>query len=79
MPRPQREAVGELLRVGSHELHVRRDGPADAEPLLLVHGFMESLHWWDRLTPLLSDTFRSRRKVHPRGKAGRHGADSNRR
>ncbi|MFD3459232.1 alpha/beta fold hydrolase [Nocardia fluminea] len=58
MPRPQREAVGELLRVGSHELHVRRDGPADAEPLLLVHGFMESLHWWDRLTPLLSDTYR---------------------
>jgi pimeloyl-ACP methyl ester carboxylesterase len=58
MPRPQRAAVGELLRVGSHELHVRRDGPTDAEPLLLVHGFMESLHWWDRLTPLLSDTYR---------------------
>ncbi|MBF6354696.1 alpha/beta hydrolase [Nocardia higoensis] len=55
---PVRTAIGELLTIGSHELHIRQDGPADAEPLLLVHGFMESLHWWDRLTPLLSDTYR---------------------
>ncbi|MEU4418294.1 alpha/beta fold hydrolase [Nocardia salmonicida] len=57
-PVPARKAVGELLTLGAHELHVRQDGPADAEPLLLVHGFMGSLHWWDRLTPLLSDTYR---------------------
>ncbi|WP_410876172.1 alpha/beta fold hydrolase [Nocardia sp. A7] len=55
---PARTAIGELVAVGEHELHIRQDGPADAKPLLLVHGFIESLHWWDQLTPLLSQTYR---------------------
>jgi pimeloyl-ACP methyl ester carboxylesterase len=32
---------------------VRRDGPADAPALVLIHGLGGSTHWWDALVPLL--------------------------
>lgn len=34
-------------------VHVRLDGPADAPPVMLLHGFSGSLHWFDRVVPLL--------------------------
>lgn len=46
------------MPVGDELVHVREDGPTDAPPLVLVHGFLGSLHWFDRLVPLLSDRFR---------------------
>lgn len=35
-------------------MHVREDGDPTGAPVLLVHGFGASLHWFDRLVPLLS-------------------------
>ncbi len=37
---------------------VRTDGPGDGTPILLLHGFGGSRHWWDRVAPLLTDRFR---------------------
>lgn len=37
---------------------VTADGPADGAPILLLHGFGGSRHWWDRVAPRLADRFR---------------------
>ena len=50
--------VGTLVSVGTCEINVREDGPKDAPPIVLLHGFLGSTHWFDRLAPLLSDHFR---------------------
>jgi pimeloyl-ACP methyl ester carboxylesterase len=50
--------VGRLVPVGDETVHVREDGPPHAPPIVLVHGFLGSLHWFDRLTPLLANDFR---------------------
>lgn len=47
-----------MIPVLDREVHVREDGPADGKPVLLLHGFEGSLHWWDALTPLLSGDYR---------------------
>ncbi len=39
-------------------VHVREDGPTTAPPLVMLHGFSGSLHWFDRVVPLLADRFR---------------------
>ena len=49
-----RRLAGELVEVGDHAVHVRRDGPPDAPAVVLVHGFSASMHGWDRLVPLLA-------------------------
>jgi pimeloyl-ACP methyl ester carboxylesterase len=33
-------------------------GPANAETLLLVHGFMGHAHWWDFVAPVLAESYR---------------------
>ncbi|MEV6065064.1 alpha/beta hydrolase [Nocardia sp. NPDC052001] len=53
-----RARIGDLITVQGRRVHVRQDGPADGKPVLLLHGFEGSLHWWDAVTPLLSDTYR---------------------
>lgn len=53
-----RTLIGELIPVNGREVHVRQDGPADGRPVLLLHGFEGSLHWWDAVAPLLADTYR---------------------
>ncbi|MFG1772852.1 alpha/beta fold hydrolase [Nocardia salmonicida] len=47
-----------MLDVGFGTIHVREDGPTDGMALLLVHGFDASMHWFDKLTPLLTDSYR---------------------
>jgi pimeloyl-ACP methyl ester carboxylesterase len=37
---------------------VHEDGPDDGPPILLLHGFGGSRHWWNRVVPLLTDRFR---------------------
>ncbi|MFI9506150.1 alpha/beta fold hydrolase [Nocardia sp. NPDC052566] len=39
-------------------MHVRTEGPAAAKAVVLIHGFGGSLHWFDRLAPMLATTFR---------------------
>lgn len=33
-------------------------GPADAPPLLLLHGYLAHAHWWDFVAPWLAERFR---------------------
>ncbi|WP_433199884.1 alpha/beta fold hydrolase [Nocardia sp. CA-107356] len=54
----ERRMIGELVQVPAGAVHVRQDGPADGKPIVLLHGFEGSVHWWDGLTPLLADTYR---------------------
>lgn len=49
-----RRLAGELVGLGDATAHVRRDGPAGAPTVVLVHGFAGSMHGWDRLLPLLA-------------------------
>jgi pimeloyl-ACP methyl ester carboxylesterase len=39
-------------------LHVQQGGPADGEPILLLHGFPESHRTWREVAPALADAFR---------------------
>ncbi|MEJ2852362.1 MULTISPECIES: alpha/beta fold hydrolase [unclassified Saccharothrix] len=48
-----RRVAGTFASVGGRRVHVRVDGPADGPPVVLLHGFGGSLHWFDRLVPLL--------------------------
>ncbi|WP_433525041.1 alpha/beta fold hydrolase [Nocardia pseudovaccinii] len=50
--------IGELVQVPAGAIHVRQDGPADGKPIVLLHGFEGSVHWWDALVALLADTYR---------------------
>jgi pimeloyl-ACP methyl ester carboxylesterase len=59
---PTRPRIGRMISVRTRSfagpVHVREDGPADAAPLVLLHGFSGSMHWLDRVVPLLVDRFR---------------------
>ena len=58
-------------------MHLREDGPADGHPLVLLHGFSGSLHWFDSVVPLLADTFRLIRvDLLGHGETGGAGADA---
>jgi len=46
---------GSVLQVGDAEIHYLVEGPADGEPVVLIHGFGSSLHTWDLLAPALTD------------------------
>lgn len=53
------EATGRTtLSLDGGEIHVRQDGPRDAQPLVLIHGLAGSTNWWDSLTPLLAESRR---------------------
>ena len=53
-----RAQIGSPVPVGTCEINVREDGRQDAPPIVLLHGFLGSMRWFDRLTPLLSAHFR---------------------
>ena len=57
-----RVRIGDLVPVDVEGfrggVHVREDGPADAPPLVMLHGFGGSLHWFDRVVPLLAGEHR---------------------
>jgi len=58
----RRGPIGSLIPVEvdgfAGPVHVREDGPFGGRPLVLFHGFSGSMHWYDLVVPLLSDTFR---------------------
>jgi pimeloyl-ACP methyl ester carboxylesterase len=55
---PSRAKIGTLVSTAGYDIHVREDGQEDAPPIVLLHGFLGSMHWYDRLTPFLSKHFR---------------------
>jgi pimeloyl-ACP methyl ester carboxylesterase len=51
-------AIGRLVELPVGPVHVREDGPVDAPPIVLLHGYASSLHAYDRVTPILATTSR---------------------
>ncbi|HEX8743976.1 MAG TPA: alpha/beta fold hydrolase [Thermoleophilaceae bacterium] len=51
--KPAAAGAGRLVGTAAGELHVLEEGAPDAPPAVLVHGFAGSMHWFDRLAPLL--------------------------
>jgi pimeloyl-ACP methyl ester carboxylesterase len=49
---------GRIIALPGGDLQVREDGRAGAPPVVLIHGWTASIHWFDRLTPLLADRYR---------------------
>ncbi|MEU6564429.1 alpha/beta fold hydrolase [Nocardia nova] len=46
-------AAGELITVGRDRVHLCRGGDPRARPVVLIHGFGGSLHWFERVAPPL--------------------------
>lgn len=46
--------VGRILELPGTDLQVRERGPVDAPPIVLLHCYTCSIHWWARLEPLLT-------------------------
>ncbi|WP_084495355.1 alpha/beta fold hydrolase [Nocardia shimofusensis] len=55
--RQSRRPRAEFVPTGYGPVHLRRSGNPDARPLLLVHGFAGSLHWYDLLAEILADHY----------------------
>jgi pimeloyl-ACP methyl ester carboxylesterase len=49
---------GRIIDLRGGDLQVREDGRAAAPPVVLIHGWTASIHWFDRLTPLLTNRYR---------------------
>jgi pimeloyl-ACP methyl ester carboxylesterase len=49
---------GRIVDLPGGDLQIREDGPATAPPVVLLHGWTASIHWFDRLTPLLAGRYR---------------------
>ena len=53
---------GEILTLSGGDVQVAEDGPTSGgsgdPPIVLVHCYACSLHWWDRLVPLLAEEHR---------------------
>lgn len=51
----KRAPIGDIIDVDGAAVHVRQDGPVGARPIVLLHGYCGSVHWFDRLTPQLAE------------------------
>ncbi len=53
---------GEILELSGGDVQVWEDGPTKGgsgdPPIVLIHCYSCSLHWWDRMVPLLSEQHR---------------------
>ena len=56
--KPAQAGRGRLVPTALGEIHVLEEGDAAAPPIVLLHGFAGSLHWFDRLAPLLARDYR---------------------
>jgi pimeloyl-ACP methyl ester carboxylesterase len=51
--------VGQVIDLPGGDLQVKVDGPADKPPIVLLHGFASSIHWWDGMVhPLGREDYR---------------------
>ena len=51
---PAQADGGRIIDLPGGDLQVREDGPASGPPIVLIHGWTASIHWWGRITPLLA-------------------------
>lgn len=54
----RRAVTGQLVTTPMGDIHVLDEGAKDAPPLLLIHGFAGSVHWWDRVVADLTQDHR---------------------
>ena len=52
--KPAKADGGRIVDLPGGDLQVREDGPATGPPIVLIHGWTASIHWWGRVTPLLA-------------------------
>jgi pimeloyl-ACP methyl ester carboxylesterase len=45
---------GRIVDLPGGDLQVREDGRTAGAPVVLLHGWSASIHWWGRITPLLT-------------------------
>ena len=50
---PAKADGGRIVDLPGGDLQVREDGSPQAPAVVLIHGWTASIHWFDRLTPLL--------------------------
>ena len=55
--KPAKADIGRILRLPGGDLQVREDGPADGTPVVLIHGWTASMHWWDEIVKRLRPKF----------------------
>jgi pimeloyl-ACP methyl ester carboxylesterase len=58
--KPARADIGRLMKVGGADVQVREDGPRGGPPIVLLHCFDCSVHWW---TPTVGALARGHRVV----------------
>lgn len=47
-----------ILEVSAGDIQVTDSGEAPGQPIVLLHGYANSLHWFDRIEPLLAENHR---------------------
>jgi pimeloyl-ACP methyl ester carboxylesterase len=52
--KPAEADAGRIVELPGTDLQVRERGPVNAPAILLVHCYTCSIHWWQRLEPLLA-------------------------
>ena len=45
---------GRIVDLPGGNLQVHENGPPTGPPIVLIHGWTASIHWWGRITPLLA-------------------------
>jgi pimeloyl-ACP methyl ester carboxylesterase len=56
--KPGRADIRRVIDLPGGDLQVREDGQRDGTPLVLLHGFAGSMHWWTPLAERLRSDFR---------------------
>jgi pimeloyl-ACP methyl ester carboxylesterase len=51
--KPAKADGGQVLDLPKGDLQVREDGDPSASPIVFLHRWTASMHWWDRLVPKL--------------------------
>ena len=49
---------GQILELSTGDVQVTDSGEADGQPIVLLHGYANSLHWFDAIEPLLAENHR---------------------
>jgi pimeloyl-ACP methyl ester carboxylesterase len=50
--------IGRIVKMPGGDLQIREDGPRDGQPIVMLHGFAASMHWWTPTAQRLAQSFR---------------------